>query len=143
MKTSNKAAKRYFARMKRQLVCSAQSRQQICDRTMKLIDDFLEENPEAEELDLIAAFGKPKDYAADALDDLDENEIFKARHKRKYIHRLVIGFSVVLLIIIAFTCFYKWWQAQDVIRGDFYVVEGNTTTMTQDEIERVFGEEEE
>ena len=133
MKTSNKAAKRYFARMKRQLICSAQSRERICKRTMKLISDFAEENPEADERDFVIAFGEPRDYAANVLDDLDENEVLAATHRRKVIHRLVLGCSAILLILIALVCFWKWKQAQDVIRGDFYVVEGSATTMTQEE----------
>ncbi len=119
----NKAVERYLVLLRRELVCSGRDRVRFLTQGRTLLGEFLEENPNARYEDLAAAYGQPGDFAAEMLSRLDPGEVERAGRQRKYIRRALA--AVIALALISCTVYWavKWAKAQDVLRGDFYVVE--------------------
>ena len=120
---ANKAVERYLVLLRRELVCSGRDRVRFLTQGRTLLGEFLEENPNARYEDLAAAYGQPGDFAAEMLSRLDPGEVERAGRQRKYIRRALA--AVIALALISCTVYWavKWAKAQDVLRGDFYVVE--------------------
>lgn len=119
----NKAVKRYLAQLGRALTCSPADRERFLAQGQVLLEGFGEENPNARYEDLTAAFGGPKEFAAEMLSQLAPAELERTRKKRKYIQQAFAAFLVLTLISCSVYWGLKWAKAQEVLRGDFYVVE--------------------
>lgn len=119
----DKAVKRYLAQLRRALTCAREDRERFFSQGEKLLGEFLEENPNARYEDLAAAFGQPKDFAAEMLSQLDPKEVERAGRQRKYIRRVLVAVIALALISCSVYWAVEWAKAQDVLRGDFYVVE--------------------
>lgn len=119
----SKAAQKYLAQLKRALTCSPADRERFLSQGQTLLEGFGEENPKARYEDLTAAFGQPKDFAAEMLSQLPPAEAERAWKRRKYIRWGAVAVFVMALISCAVYWGLKWAKAQDVLRGDFYVVE--------------------
>lgn len=119
----NKSLKRYLTQLRRALTCPRADRERLLAQGRQLVEDFEEENPGSPYAALTAAFGPPKDFAAEMLSQLPQDVVEKARKRRKYIRRAVA--AVIALAMISCTVYWavKWSKAQEVLRGDFYVVE--------------------
>ncbi|MCI9264510.1 MAG: hypothetical protein HFF06_08015 [Oscillospiraceae bacterium] len=128
----NKAVERYLVLLRRELVCSGVDRARFLTQGRTLLGEFLEENPNARYEDLAAAYGPPGDLAAEMLSRLDPGEVERAGRQRKYIRRALA--AVIALALISCTVYWavKWAKAQEVLRGDFYVVE-TVNVLTEEE----------
>lgn len=119
----DKAVKRYLARLRRVLTCPKEDRDRLLSRGGSLLAEFAAETPNAGYRELTAAFGQPGDFAAEMLAQLPPETVEKARKRRKYIRwGAVAVLAITLLLCSAYWCL-KWTKAQNVLRGDFYVVE--------------------
>lgn len=119
----DKAVKRYLAQLRRALTCAREDRERFFSQGEKLLGEFLEENPNARYEDLAAAFGQPKDFAAEMLSQLDPGEVEHTRRQRKYIRRALVAVIALALISCSVYWAVKWTKAQEVVHGDFKVVE--------------------
>lgn len=130
----NKAVKKYLSRLRRALTCSGPDRERLIAQGRALLEGFGEENPDPSYEDLSAAFGQPKEFAAEMLSQLPSAEVERARRRRRYIRW---GTAAVLAaVLISCTVYWglKWAKAQNVLRGDFYVVE-TVRPYTEEELE--------
>lgn len=127
------AARNYLARVRRALTCAPVSRRRLLVQGAALVEDFCQENPEAEYGDLVSAFGPPRDFAGEMLSTLDEAEVLAARRRRTWLRRGAV--AIVALVLVLATAFWytKWSKARDVINGDFFIVEQAPQKMTEEE----------
>lgn len=119
----DKAVKRYLAQLRRALTCGKADRERLFAQSRAMLEGFEEENANARYEDLVTAFGQPKDFAAEMLSQLDPGEVERAGRQRKYIRRALVAVIALALISCSVYWAVKWVKAQDVLRGDFYVVE--------------------
>lgn len=132
----NKAVKKYLSRLRRALTYSREDRERLLAQGRALLEGFGEENPEPSYEDLSAAFGQPKEFAAEMLSQLDPAEVEQARKRRRYIRWGTAAALAAVLILCAVFWHWKWVKAQNVINGDFYIVEEDVVIITDDEVDR-------
>lgn len=128
----DKAVKRYLAQLRRALTCGKADRERFFARGRTMVEEFWAENPNARDEDLAAAFGQPKDFAAEMLSQLDPAEVERAGRQRRYIRRALV--AVIALALISCSAYWavKWAKAQEIIHGDFKVVE-TVNVLTEEE----------
>ena len=119
----DKGLKRYLVRLRRALVCPKADRERLFSRGKTMAEEFCAEDPRAGYEELVRAFGEPKDFAAEMLAQLDPAEVERAGKRRRYIRRGLA--AAVLLVLISCSIYWavKWTKAQEIIHGDFKVVE--------------------
>lgn len=135
----DKAVKRYLAQLRRALTCAREDRERFFSQGEKLLGEFLEENPNARYEDLAAAFGQPKDFAAEMLSQLDPGEVEHTRRQRKYIRRGLLAAVIVALILISVFWFGKWKVFHDIIGDNDWQVIEPVKQLTDEEYEERWG----
>lgn len=131
------AARRYLLRVRRALVCSAASRRALSARAEALMEAFFQENPKARYRDLVSAFGPPGDFAETMLSELDEEEVRVTRRRKAILCRCLLAGLVLVLVLSSVFWYGKWFKAQEVIRGDFFVVEEPPQRLTEEEFNEI------
>lgn len=119
----DKAVKRYLAQLRRALTCGKADRERLFAQSRAMLEGFEEENANARYENLVTAFGQPKDFAAEMLSQLDPKEVERAGRQRKYIRRALVAVIALALISCSVYWAVKWAKAQEVVHGDFKVVE--------------------
>lgn len=119
----DKAGKRYLAQLRRALTCGKADRERLFARGRTMVEEFWAETPNARYEDIAAAFGQPKDFAAEMLSQLDPAEVERAGKQRRYIRRALAAVIALALISCSVYWAVKWAKAQEVVHGDFKVVE--------------------
>lgn len=127
------AARRYLLRVRRALTCSAASRRALLPRAEVLVETFLQENTGSQDQDLVSAFGQPRDFAETMLASLGEEEVRLTRRRNTILRRCLLAGLVLALVLSSSFWFWKWSRAQNVIRGDFFVVEESPQRLTEEE----------
>lgn len=133
----SKAAKRYFSRVQRCLVCPAASRYQLLGRGRRLVTQFEQENPNAQYSDFVSAFGSPENFAGEMLSTVDKKEVEAAQRRRRLGYRLALTCLVLVLCVTAVLGWAKWSKVQEVIQGDRWIAKGVPEEITQEEYEAV------
>lgn len=100
---------------------------------------FLDENPNCTYEDLVSAFGSPEVFAGEMLATLDQKALKQAQTRRKLFQRCTA--ILVAAVLVLGTVFYavKWYQAREVINGDFRIVHEDDITVTDEEYNNIFG----
>lgn len=129
----------YLSRLKRFLSCSRPDREKLLARGKGLLEGFLEENPEGGYEDLVAAFGPPEAFAGEMLATLDQAALKQTQDRRKWLQRGAVLLTAVVLVLCAVFYAVKWYQAREVINGDFRIVTGEDITVTDEEFNNIFG----
>ncbi len=98
---------RYYKEMKKHLTCSKKSREHFITEAHRLVDDFLENQPDATYEDILKNIGTPKELSETFLNTLpDKAEIERyhltRRRKRRLIAALLCATIVILLGIIVY-----------------------------------------
>ncbi len=96
--------RKYLARVRRYLVCSADSRRRLLWQARQMVEDFLQENPGADDHALVAAFGAPKEFAEQMLATLEWKEIAAARRRRR---RLAVEAAVLAVLVVISCCVFR------------------------------------
>lgn len=134
---TNKATQKFLRHVRKHLMCSKETRRQAYCRAKKLLSDFAEENPDASYADFITAFGEPDEFAQQTLLTIDPAEIQITRKKQMYVKAALISIGA-LVVISTFGYFAsRYIHMQEVVRGDFYVVEEEAIILSrQEEVQR-------
>lgn len=130
----------YLSQVRRHLTCSASSRQRLLRQGGQMVEDFLLENPGADESALAAAFGTHQEFAAQMLATLEPEEVNSAKRRRRLVKTGLITLVALALALTAVICFVKWKQAQTVVNGDFYVIQEPGHNVSEEEFDSLFPE---
>lgn len=132
---------RYMAEVDQALIRQLKLREQMLDQIGKMVDQFGEENPEATYDDLLAAFGPADALVEEMLSTLPTEEVEQARGKQRLQRRVIAALMALVLVVTALFFFWRWRQAQEVIKGDFKVVISPIEEMTDEEIQKALDAE--
>ena len=136
----SKAAKQYFSRVQRCLVCPAASRHQLLGRGRRLVAQFEQENPNAQYSDFVSAFGSPGDFAGQMLSCVDSGAVEATRRWRRCVKQIALIGLVLLLLVAAVFGIAKWSKARKVVNGDFHVVMQPNQQFSEEEYRAKFGQ---
>lgn len=131
----NKAVKRYLAQLGRALTCSPADRERFLAQGKALLEDFGEENPNARYEELTAAFGGPKEFAAEMLSQLDPAELERTRKKRKYIRWGTAAMLVIALGLLSIFWYSKYKKSQSWNDNAIIIIQP-VETMTEEEYQQ-------
>ena len=132
---------RYMAEVDQALIRQLKLREQMLDQIGKMVDQFGEENPEATYDDLLSAFGPADALVEEMLSTLPTEEVEQARGKQRRQRRVIAALVALVLVVTALFFFWRWRQAQEVIKGDFKVVISPIEEMTDEEIQKALDAE--
>ena len=136
----NKALERYLRRLKGALTCARPDRERLLSQGRQLLADFLGENPEGGYEAMAAAFGPPEAFAEEMLSTLDQEALKQARARRKLLRRGAALLAAAVLVLCAVFYAVKWYQAREIINGDFRIVQDDDFTgLTKEEFYAIFG----
>ena len=125
----------YLAQVDRALVRLLRLRERLMGEAKRLVDQFLEENPEATYEDLLTAFGTPEKFAEEMLSTLPTEEVEGARRKEHFWRRVVLVLVTLVLVGSALFFFWRWHKPQKIVNGDFKVVISPVEEVTDEELE--------
>ncbi len=127
-------SKQYLSKVRRRLTCSSASRRRLLAQGEQMAEDFLQENPGADGNALAAAFGEPEAFARQMLDTLEPEEVAAAQRRRKLVKQGSIALVALALVVTTVVCLVKCLQMQEVVNGDFCIIE-TTHELTKEEFD--------
>lgn len=135
----SKAMEQYLSRLKRALTCSRPDREKLLAHGKGLLEGFLEENPEGGYTALSAAFGPPEAFAGEMLATLDQDALQQTQARRKLFQRAAALLAAVALALCAVFYAVKWYQAREIVNGDFRIVQEENIPVTDEDFNNIFG----
>lgn len=134
----NNAVRQYYSKVRRGLVCSGASRKQLLGQGEALMIRFEQENPDAQYADFITAFGPPEVFAGEMLSTVGGKEVEDVKRRRRCAKWIVLAGVALVLIAGSAFWFAKWSKAQEVVRGDFNVINGTSQEITEEDYFKMF-----
>lgn len=96
------ALKRYYRSIRKDLPCAYKMKKRILQQVQESVDQFLEQNPDADFDAVQLHFGEPQTIALSYIEDQDTPELLrKMRIKRKVIATVVGTMALILAIWLA------------------------------------------
>ena len=90
MRTNGFQLRRYYWQISRRISCPACRKRQIMENIRSGVNDFLQENPDADIAAIMQHFGTPEQIAGSYLSEMDPKELQKSLNVRKRIITLVL-----------------------------------------------------
>lgn len=135
----SKALEQYLHRLKRALTCSRPDRERLLTRGKEMLEGFLEENPGSRYGALATAFGPPEVLAGEMLDTLDQEKLVQTQARRKWLLRGIAALVAAVLVFCTVFWYMQWSKSQEIINGDFHIVQEDAVPLTEEEFEAIFG----
>lgn len=102
------AAKQYLHAVRRNLDAPRKDKERLMERLNRAVGAYAEENEEAQQDALIAAFGQPELCATSLLSEIDPLEVTAARSRKKRLQRTIVGVLAVLVMLLAGISLYLY-----------------------------------
>lgn len=101
MDRNDSALKRYVRSISDGLPYSMRARKQILSQIRESIDDYLQENPEADLATVQAHFGTPQEIAASFVNEQDASTLLHKMSIKKKVLVMVAGALSIALLVLA------------------------------------------
>lgn len=96
-------ARKYYNEVKQQLSCPRKIKKKLLFYIRLSMDEFLEQNPNANFDMIVERFGKPYELANSYIESLDTAQIKKALQRSKWIKTCIITLCAVILLLFIIT----------------------------------------
>lgn len=123
------------------LDCPAKERERLLERLEDAVSAYLEDAPDAGEMELIENFGAPEVCAAQLLAECDPMAVADARRRRKCHNRILIAALTVFLALAVGVAAYLWSNGGLVVIEAKEYVNGFPEDITRGEVTYHFDEE--
>lgn len=101
MKKGNIAAWRYLWKVGGWLPCSGKLKREIMARIKTVLDDYLNDHPDADFAELSHRFGTPQQIAASYIEEMNVQDLLKQLRIRRKIICIVVATAVTLVLLWA------------------------------------------
>lgn len=101
MKKGNIAAWRYLWKVRGWLPCSGKLKREIMARIKTVLNDYLNDHPDADFAELSHRFGTPQQIAASYIEEMNVQDLLKQLRIRKKIIAIVVATAVTLVLLWA------------------------------------------
>lgn len=137
----NSVARRYLRQVKWWLICPKPHRKRMETQARTMIFGFAEEYPEAKYEQYVANFGAPQVFADAILDEMDREQVQKAKRQRRFI---CWGLAACLAAVLAAVSMF-WYIQYEGIRdltknGDITIVMHPAEELTEEEFQKILDE---
>lgn len=132
----NSVARRYLRQVKWRLVCPKSHRERLETQARAMIFGFAEEYPEAKYEQYVANFGAPQVFADAILDEVDREQVQKAKRQRRFI---CWGLAACLAAVLAAVSVFWYIQYEEMkdLRKNIVIVEFPPEEMTEEEFQKI------
>lgn len=93
------ALKRYYRNIRKDLPCSYKMKKRIMQQIRESVDQFLEQNPDADFDAVQLHFGEPQTIALSYIEDQDAPELLRRMRIRKKVLAIVAGTMALVLAV--------------------------------------------
>ena len=113
-----KQTEAYLRAVRRELAdAPGEDRERLMRRLTEAVSAYLEEESEATGADIIRAFGKPEECAAELLEECDPTQVAAVRRKRRLrIYRIIA--ALVLVAVLVLTALFLNGSTGEVLSED-------------------------
>ncbi len=94
--------KEYIKAVKKQIVCPTAESRQMLRELQANVSDFVQENPDADMVQIVEQFGTPEEIAKAYIADTEPKNIKKAVNIRKLIVIAIVAIIIIYLAIMLF-----------------------------------------
>ena len=101
--------KRYYKDIRKHLFCSRKAQIDFLAEAHRLVDDFLENQPDAAFGDIVKNVGEPAELAEAFLNTLPDTEVERFRKARRKQKRLAIALPALVMIVLVGAIIYISW----------------------------------
>lgn len=122
MKKGNIAAWRYLWKVRGWLPCSGKLKREIMARIKTVLNDYLNDHPDADFAELSYRFGTPKQVASSYVEDMDTEELLRNLRIRSRILGIVAGTALIVIVLWVGTVTYAIIHNEQMSHG--YMVIG-------------------
>ncbi len=133
MKKGNIAAWRYLWKVGGWLPCSGKLKREIMARIKTVLDDYLNDHPDADFAELSHRFGTPKQVASSYVEDMDTEELLRNLRIRRRILGIAVGTALIVIAIWIGTVTYLIIHNESFSYG--YIVVGEAEVIDRTEYE--------
>lgn len=128
MKKGNIAAWRYLWKVRGWLPCSGKLKREIMARIKTVLNDYLNDHPDADFAELSHRFGTPQQIAASYIEEMNVQDLLKQLRIRKKIIGIVVATAVTLVLLwagVVITALIRHVKAMDgyLIVGEAEVID--------------------
>ena len=128
MKKGNIAAWRYLWKVRGWLPCSGKLKREIMARIKTVLDDYLNDHPDADFAELSHRFGTPQQIAASYIEEMNVQDLLKQLRIRKKIICIVVATALTLVSLwagVVITALIRHVKAMDgyLIVGEAEVID--------------------
>lgn len=99
MKKGNIAAWRYLWKVRGWLPCSGKLKREIMARIKTVLNDYLNDHPNADFAELSHRFGAPKQIASSYVEDMDTEELLHNLRIRRRVLGAVVGTALIVVTL--------------------------------------------
>ncbi len=92
--------KEYIKSVKKQIVCPTAESRQMLRELQANVSDFVQENPDADMVQIVEQFGKPEEIAKNYLADAEPQNIKKAINIRKMLVAAIVASLLIFTSIM-------------------------------------------
>lgn len=122
MKKGSIAAWRYLWKVRGWLPCSGKLKREIMARIKTVLNDYLNDHPDADFAELSHRFGTPKQVASSYVEDMDTEELLRNLRIRRRILGIVASTAFVVVALWVGTVTYVIIHNEKTAHG--YIVVG-------------------
>lgn len=128
MKKGNIAAWRYLWKVRGWLPCSGKLKREIMARIKTVLNDYLNDHPDADFAELSHRFGTPQQIAASYIEEMNVQDLLKQLRIRKKIICIVVATALTLVSLwagVVITALIRHVKAMDgyLIVGEAEVID--------------------
>lgn len=128
MKKGNIAAWRYLWKVRGWLPCSGKLKREIMARIKTVLDDYLNDHPDADFAELSHRFGTPQQIAASYIEEMNVQDLLKQLRIRRKIICIVVATALTLVSLwagVVITALIRHVKAMDgyLIVGEAEVID--------------------
>jgi len=105
---------RYYRLLRRNLLCSKANRNRFIDQTQRMVEDFLNEKPDASYKNVEGFLGSPKSLSETFMETIDPVEIHRCKRKKRFFKIILIAFPVVAIALLCFLIYYITQMQADI-----------------------------
>lgn len=116
------ALKRYYRNIRKDLPCSYKMKKKIMQQIQESVDQFLEQNPDADFDAVQLHFGEPQTIALSYIEDQDAPELLRKLRIKKKIIAVVVGVIVAILVIWGIAVVWAVIDSADTNNGYFDII---------------------
>ena len=106
MRKGNRTARRYLREAKSWLPCSGKQKRDILARIENVVNDYVDQNPDADYSEIMNRFGTPRQIAAAYVDDMDTEELL-GQHRTMGIAGYGGSFAPLCGVVLNALYFFK------------------------------------